>query len=238
MPPKAACAEHGLPHNAVVLRAAVDNLERALREQLPVAPGELRIIYRLGLLGVGEDGRAQILAGAHELDEPPHGVGLAVILRRADFLGELVLLAVHVVGQQQAAARVRRAEQLAEERGRVRQLAAPAGEVSPLGEGGVEAQRPHLADAQRDGHGRRAVQLLEPARDARHVRIAHGAAAQHRGYERIHIRVPALELREQHGAHRARLEALRPQCAQEHARHYLLAPEIHSFASRRFIPVL
>ena len=186
-------------------------------------------MYALGLVRVAEHGGGQRLAGAHLLYEPLERVRYAVVLGRADALGQLGPLAVDVVGQEQPAARVGRQEQLAKQPCGVRQLIGPAGQETPFREGGVKAHGLHLAHAQAHRDGGRAVHLLEPAHDAGHVRMPHRTAAQHGGYERVQICVLVVELGEQGYTQRGGFELVGLQRAQEHAGHYFLAPVVHLF---------
>ena len=220
--------QRGGAHGGEALAAAVEYLHRAGGKQLAVAARQLGVVYGLGLVRVGHNARAQILVLAHQLYQPLQRVGHAVVFRGAYAVGQLGLLAVHIVGQQQSAARVRSREQFTQQLGRAVQLALAAGEVAPFGEGGVKAAGAHLAHAYSHRHGHGAVQQLQAAHYARHVRAFYRPAAQHAGYERVEVGVLPLKLVEQHHAHRGGLELVRAQRAQKHAGHDLLAAVFHA----------
>ena len=179
-----------------------------------------------GLLGAeGADGDG--LVGAHELYEPKDGVGVLVVPLGAYPLGQAGALALHVIGQEQPAAGVRREQQLAEQLRRLVEQAVVPGQEAILGEGCVKAGGLYLAYAADNGLHAQAVQPVHIGGKAVEVRAADGAAPQHVGDERVHGRRLGVELREQAQAQRRGFELVGAQGGQEHARQDLLAPKLH-----------
>ena len=210
------------------LRAAVEELDGRGGRQLAPAARELRVVYGLRRLLAAQRAGGDGLAGAHQLHQALHGVGVLVVFLRADALAELVALAVHIVRQQQPAARVGAQQQLAQQGGHLAQQRRALRQQAVLREGGEEAAALHLAHAAHGALRLRAVEGIQARGDALHVRQAHRPAAQHAGYQRVHGGRLRVQLAEQRERQRPRFEFPRAQGRQPHAGQQFFAPVVHA----------
>ena len=105
----------GLLHRLKPCLAAVEKLHRAFAQKLPVIAAELFVVDGLTLGDIPEAGDGVVLIAAHLLQAALHGVAALFIHPAADKVEKLFLLAVHILGQEQAAARDRRKEHLRHE---------------------------------------------------------------------------------------------------------------------------
>ena len=119
--------------------AAVEQLHRAGLQKLPVVPGQLFIIDVLGLLLAAQAADGEVLKAAHLLNAAGQGIAALVVDAAANPLQQLLLLAVHILGQQQAAPGLGGEQHVCHQaHGAGQQLLAP-GQIGLLREAAVKA---------------------------------------------------------------------------------------------------
>ena len=214
-------------HALFVRAAAVEDLDGARLQQGAVLLRQLLIADRLRALLVAETVDGVVFAAAHLLDAARDRPADLVVDSGADGLQQLVALAVHILRQQQAAARVGRAQQLAQQLAGAAQRVGAGGKELLLRDAGKEAQALDLAEAAHDRLDRGAVQLVQAAGDRLHVAVGGGAAAQHLRQQRVHRRGLAPQLRQQADAQARGLEFVGADVGQPHAAHELRSCVLH-----------
>ena len=222
-------------HGLEVGLAAVEYLDRAGLDKLAVMPGQLLVVDVLGLALAAEAADGEVLIAAHLLYAARESVAALVVHAAADDVKELFTLTVHILRQQQAAARRGVEQQLCHERAGVAQQRLAPGQIVRLREAAVKADALYFAYAPHDRLHRRAVKLIHPARQLLHISVARSAAAQHKGYDRVHRRGLAPQLREQRDAHAGGLEFVGTQMTQKHAGHKLVSVKFHVAPPRFFL---
>lgn len=212
-------------------RAAVENFYRAGGQHVVVAHGQFAVVDALGVRLLAEAGHGVVLAAAHVRVQALDGVGALVVHPGADALEQLLALAVHNVGPQQAAARVR----VQQEVGHVRRepgkhVLAHRAVVGKLGLKTHGLDLAELAHARRDA---RAVEAFELGRDRLQIGQARAAAPQHIRQHGRAGRRRAPQLRQQVHAQPRGLELVRAQGGQPHAGENFRADAFHKIRSFR-----
>ena len=119
--------------------AAVEQLHRAGLQKRPVVPGQLFVVDVLGLLLAAQAADGEILKAAHLLNAAGEGIAALIVDAAADALQQLLLLTVHILGQQQAAPGIGRKQHIRHQaHGTGQQLLAP-GQIGLLREAAVKA---------------------------------------------------------------------------------------------------
>ena len=189
--------------------------------------GQLFIVDGLAARLVAEAGDGVVLAAAHLLETALDGVAALVVDAAADDVEQLFLLAVHILGQQQAAARVGGEQHLRQQLAHGREQLLPSGQAGALGEAREEADAVDLPDAPDDGLDGRAVELVQARGELFEIAVAGGAAPQDRGDQGVHRGGLASELGQQRDRQAGGLELVAAQMAEIHAGHELGSAVFH-----------
>ena len=179
-------------------------------------PAELFVVDPAAALLIAVAAHRKVLAAAHLLDAARHGIAALVVHPRRDQVQHLVPLALHIRRQQQAAPRHGGQQHLQRQAQRLLPHALVPGQEVVLREACVEAAALNLTDPPDHRLDRRAVKLLHPRAQRRHVGIRGGAAPQHKGDQRVHRGRLAVELGQHVHAEAGGFEFLLPQVGQPH----------------------
>ena len=230
--------QHRVLHPLLLRAAAVDHLYPAACQQRAAVAVQGVVAQPSRRLLVAQTQDAVRLAGAHLLHEPDLRPVPLVVAQRADGVDEVGLFAVHILRQKAAVPGHRLQQHLAHQlRHRLQQLFAVGceGVVDEVCGKADALALPLLAD---DAVHRSAVQRIHGGGQALHIRVAHGAAAQHGGQQRIGGRGGAIQSGDEIQRQAAGFEFAGGQIGQEYIRHDLPAIFIHGGTSSVFICIL
>ena len=173
------------------------------------------------------------LVGAHVLYKPADGPASAVVAQGLDPLKQLFPLAVHILGQEQAAAGVGIEPQLADQRDHVLQLAA-LGQIPVFRKIREEAHRVDLSQLAHARLHSRSVKSVQPGGDRAHIGERSGAPAEDIGDRRVFRGSFPVQLSQKRGAQAPGFEFVGSKSREPHTGGQLRAEIIHN-ASHAFV---
>ena len=211
--------------------AAVEQLHRAGLQKRPVVPGQLLVVDVLGLLLAAQAADGEVLKAAHLLDAAGEGIAAFVVDAAADALQQLLLLAVHILGQQQAAPGLGREQHVRHQAHGAGQQRFSPGQIGLLREAAVKADAMDLAHPAHHRLNGRAVKLVHPAAQGFHIAVAGGAPAEHIGEQGVHGSALPPQLGQQGKTHACGLEFVAAQMAEKYAGQKLCPGILHGGTS-------